>query len=100
MPLRFLRDILFNDSQSDIPDVKSMQQQLKSCSIFTIIETPLRHPFEIFVRETIYYTLVAFLVTLLLLWILIPFLDNALASLQDYPLPVKALKDFLHSVKG
>lgn len=99
MPLRFLRDIIFNDSEKTIPHVRSMQQQLQGLGIFTIIERPALHPIKIFLRELLYYSAMVFLFTLLLLHILVPCVENALASLPDTSFVVKQLKGLLLSIK-
>ena len=63
--------------------------------IFTIIERPALHPVKIFLRELLYYSAMVFLFTLLLLHILVPCVENALASLPDTSFVVKQLKGLL-----
>ena len=99
MPLRFLRDIIFNDSEKNIPHIQSMQQQIQGMGIFTIIETPVLHPIKIFIKELIYYSAVVAVVTLLLLRLLVPWVESRLDSLPDSAFFARELKEILLSIK-
>ena len=72
MPLRFLRDMVFNDSEKTVPNGLSMQQQLQSLGIFTTLERPVQHPFKVFCKELLYYSATAFVITAVLLSIILP----------------------------
>lgn len=100
MPLRFLRDIVFNDSEKSVPNALSMQQQLQSLGIFTTLEHPAQHPLKIFCKELLYYSATAFVITAILLSFIIPATEKFLDSLPDGTFLIREIKEILHSIRG
>lgn len=100
MPLRFLRDIVFNDSEKTVPNALSMQQQLQSLGIFTTLEQPVQHPLKVFCKELLYYSAMAFVITVTLLSIILPATERFLSNLPDGAFFIRELKEFLHIIKG
>ena len=100
MPLRFLRDMVFNDSEKTVPNGLSMQQQLQSLGIFTTLERPVQHPFKIFCKDLVYYSATAFVITAVLLSIILPATERFLSSLPDSTFFIRELKELLHFIKG
>lgn len=100
MPLRFLRDIVFNDSEKTVPHALSMQQQLQSLGIFTTLEHPVQNPLKVFCKELLYYSATAFVITVILLSFIIPATERFLDSLPDGTIFIKEVRELLHSLRG
>lgn len=100
MPLRFLRDIVFNDSEKTIPNALSMQQQLQSLGIFTTLEHPVQNPLKVFCKELLYYSAMAFVITVILLSFIIPATENILNSLPDGTFFLKEAREVLRAIRG
>ena len=95
MPLRYLRDAIFNDATCPVRHFQSMEQQIQSLGMITPLESRAGSPWGYFFRALFCQALLTSCVTLLVLWIVDPLLARCLDALPDAACIMRKMKEMV-----